>query len=262
MEIRKESIPWGEIGYITYKRTYSRKLNDNNIDSKTEEFEDTIERELRACKTQLSLEFNPGDIELYRKTRLSLKWSVAGRFMWQLGTSTVDKLGLPSLQNCAGTVVDHPIRPFTWAFEMLMLGSGVGYNIQKEYVYQLPKVQSSQIKIIRLDTKDADYIVPDSREGWVKLLGKVLKAHFYNGEGFTYSTQLIRSKDSPIKGFGGTASGPEELCWGMNEISKILLFIFLSSFENKLISNIVIKKIKTKSKNFFIFIFYIYLIKI
>jgi len=222
MEIRKESIPWGEIGYITYKRTYSRKLNDNNIDSKTEEFEDTIERELRACKTQLSLEFNPGDIELYRKTRLSLKWSVAGRFMWQLGTSTVDKLGLPSLQNCAGTVVDHPIRPFTWAFEMLMLGSGVGYNIQKEYVYQLPKVQSSQIKIIRLDTKDADYIVPDSREGWVKLLGKVLKAHFYNGEGFTYSTQLIRSKDSPIKGFGGTASGPEELCWGMNEISKIL----------------------------------------
>ena len=30
MEIRKESIPWGEIGYITYKRTYSRKLNDNN----------------------------------------------------------------------------------------------------------------------------------------------------------------------------------------------------------------------------------------
>lgn len=103
-----------------------------------------------------------------------------------------------------------------------MLGAGVGYNIQKEYVYQLPKIQSKQIQIVRLDTKDADFIVPDSREGWVKLLGKVLKAHFYNGEGFTYSTQLIRSKDSPIKGFGGTASGPEELCWGMNEISKIL----------------------------------------
>lgn len=63
---------------------------------------------------------------------MALKWSVAGRFMWQLGTKTVKKLGLPSLQNCAFTVVDTPVRPFTWAMEMLMLGSGVGYNIQRE----------------------------------------------------------------------------------------------------------------------------------
>lgn len=222
MKTNKQTIPWGELGYITYKRTYARKLDDNNPESKTEEFEDTVERELNACKSQLNLHFTQTDIELYKRTRLALKWSVAGRFMWQLGTNTVDKLGLPSLQNCAGVVVDHPIRPFTWTFEMLMLGSGVGYNIQKEYVYQLPKVQPSQIKITRLDTKDADYIVPDTREGWVKLLGKVLKAHFYNSQGFTYSTQLIRSKDSPIKGFGGSASGPEELCWGMEEVSKIL----------------------------------------
>lgn len=48
----------------------------------------------------------------------------AGRFMWQLGTRTVKQLGLPSLQNCAGVVVDEPIRPFTWTFDLLMLGSG------------------------------------------------------------------------------------------------------------------------------------------
>ncbi|HPC26741.1 MAG TPA: hypothetical protein PK410_04360, partial [Paludibacteraceae bacterium] len=70
------------------------------------------------------------------------------------------------------------------------------------------------IKIERKDTNDADFVVPDSREGWVKLLGKVLKAHFYSGEGFTYSTVCVRGKGAPIKGFGGTASGPEELCWG------------------------------------------------
>lgn len=112
-------IPWGEIGYITYKRTYSRKLNELDPNSKTEEFEDTVNRELNACKTQLGLKFTQQEIDLYKQSRLALKWSVAGRFMWQLGTSTVDKLGLPSLQNCAGTVVDHPIRPFTWTFEML-----------------------------------------------------------------------------------------------------------------------------------------------
>jgi ribonucleoside-triphosphate reductase len=103
---------------------------------------------------------------------------------------------------------------------MLMLGSGVGYSIKREHVYTLPKVK--RVKITRQDDASADFIVPDTREGWVKLLGKVLKAHFLSGEGFTYSTQLIRSKGATIKGFGGVASGPEDLCWGMDEISKIL----------------------------------------
>jgi hypothetical protein len=85
----------------------------------------------------------------------------------------------------------------------------------------LPKVVD-KVEIVRKDTNDADFIVPDSREGWVSLLGKVLKASFYSGEGFSFATHLIRSKGSPIKGFGGTASGPEDLVWGMFEINKIL----------------------------------------
>jgi ribonucleoside-triphosphate reductase (thioredoxin) len=219
-EIDEIKTPWGELGYVTFKRTYARKLN-NDENSKTEEFKDVVNRELAAIESQLKLYLTDEEKNYYKKTRLLLKWSVAGRFMWQLGTKTVELLGLPSLQNCAATVVNEPIRPFTWTFEMLMLGSGVGYNIQKENVYQLPKLKD-KIKIERLDSNDADFIVPDSREGWVKLLAKVLKSHFYSGEGFTYSTKCIRSKGAPIKGFGGTASGPEDLCWGMNEIHKIL----------------------------------------
>lgn len=213
--------PWGEIGYITFKRTYARRLKEDDITSKTEEFWQVIQRELDASDKQLKVGFTEAEKLRYATTRLQLKWSVAGRFMWQLGTKTVDKLGLPSLQNCAFTVVNEPIRPFTWAMDMLMLGSGVGYNIQREYVYQIPKVKR-KIKIERVDNESADFIVPDTREGWVKLLAKTLKAHFYSGEGFTYSTQLIRGKGAPIKGFGGTASGPEELCWGIAEISKVL----------------------------------------
>lgn len=218
----KIEIPWGEIGYITYKRTYARRLKEDDPNSRTEEFEDTVNRELWACEKQLKIKFTEEEKETYINSRLNLKWSPAGRFVWQLGTKTVDKLGLPSLQNCAACVVDHPIRPFTWAMELLMLGCGVGYNIQKEYVYQIPRLQKKKVKIERLDTKDADYIIPDTREGWVKLLGKVLKAHFYSGEGFTFSTQLIRSKGALIKGFGGVASGPDDLCWGILEINRIL----------------------------------------
>lgn len=221
-QLSKEiTTPWGEIGYIVFKRTYARRLKEDDPNSETEEFYQVIERELEASKKQLKVGFTSEEELQYAKYRLGLKFSVAGRFMWQLGTKTVDRLGLPSLQNCSYVTINQPIRPFTWAFEMLMLGSGVGFNIQKENVYQLPKVKS-KIKIERKETNDADFVVPDSREGWVKLLGKVLKAHFYSGEGFTYSTVCVRGKGAPIKGFGGTASGPEELCWGIQEIHKIL----------------------------------------
>lgn len=215
------TTPYGEIGYITFKRTYSRRLKEDDPNSKTEEFWQVVQREIDASDKQLKVGFTDEEKIRYAETRLGLKWSVAGRFMWQLGTKTVDKLGLPSLQNCAFTVVNDPIKPFIWTFEMLMLGSGVGYNIQKHNVYQLPKVKN-KIKIVRQDDEGADFIVPDTREGWVKLLGRVLKAHFYSGKGFTYSTQLIRGKGAPIKSFGGLASGPEELCWGIAEISKVL----------------------------------------
>ena len=218
--------PWSSVGYLTYKRTYSRRLNETDINSPTEEFTDTIKRVVNATNDQLGCNFTAEEQARLTKHFLELKGSVAGRFLWQLGTNTVDKLGLASLQNCAFTVVDKPVEPFTWAMDLLMLGSGVGYNIQKKNVDKLPEVNANFKAPTRTDTSDANFIVPDSREGWVALLGKTLKAAFLahrsGNQTFTYSTQLIRSKGAPIKGFGGTASGPEDLVWGIGKISEIL----------------------------------------
>lgn len=218
---KKENIvtPWGNLGYITFKRTYSRRLNENNTNSKTEEFTDSVDRVVKAANEQLDCDFSDAEQKELKSILLNLKGSVAGRFWWQLGTRTVDRLGLLSLQNCAFTTVDS-IRAFTWAMDALMLGSGVGFNIQREFVYQLPKVR--QAKVTRLETNDADFIVPDKREGWIKLLELTLKSHFETGEDFTYSTVLVRGKGTPIRGFGGTSSGPEELCKGIAEINNIL----------------------------------------
>ena len=214
---KEKLTPWGEVGYPTFKRTYSRPLENG----KTEEWPDTVDRVVNACNEQLGCNFREDEQQELKNIMLDLKGTVAGRFLWQLGTKTVDRLGLPSLQNCAFVVVDEPIRPFTWAFEMLMLGSGVGFNIQREHVYQLPKVLG-KVEVKRNDSNDADFIVPDSREGWTKLLDKVLRASFETGEGFSFATHLIRPKGAPIKGFGGTASGSEDLVWGMEEINRIL----------------------------------------
>jgi len=210
-------VNWGEVGYVTFKRTYARPTTKGH----TEEWEDTVNRVIESANKQLGVGFTEQEQEEFKSIMMNLKGTVAGRFLWQMGTKTVDRLGLPSLQNCAFVVVDQPIRPFTWAFEMLMLGSGVGFNIQKENVYQLPKVLK-KVKVERKDENDADFIVPDSREGWVELLRRVLEASFITGEGFTYACHLIRHKGAAIKGFGGTASGPDDLVWGMQEINKIL----------------------------------------
>ena len=213
----KKTIPWGEVGYPTFKRTYSRPMKSG----KTEEWEDTVDRIIDAANKQLNCGFEDWQLAELKDIHMQLKGTVAGRFLWQLGTKTVDQLGLPSLQNCSFVVVDDPIRPFTWAFEMLMLGSGVGFNIQKEHVYQLPKVRR-KVKVTRKDANDADFIVPDSREGWVDLLKKTLEASFVTGDGFTFATHLIRPAGTPIKGFGGTASGAEPLSRGIQQINEVL----------------------------------------
>lgn len=222
---KKYETPFSTVGYITYKRTYARRLNENDSSSPTEEFYQTVERVIESSNTQLNVGFNQDEKERLAKYLLELKGTVAGRFLWQLGTKTVNTLGLSSLQNCAFTLVNEPVRPFTWAMDMLMLGCGVGYNIQKNNIDKLPIVNQNFIAPTRNDRSDADFIVPDSREGWVSLLGKTLKAAFLTEKNshFTYSTHCIRSKGAPIKGFGGTSSGPESLCWGIEQISNVLL---------------------------------------
>jgi len=211
--------PFGPLGEFVFKRTYARRLYDSP-ESPTESFEQTIDRVLDGAERQLNLLMTKKERLKAKNILLSLKGMVAGRFLWQLGTKTVDKLGLLSLQNCAFTVIDSPIRPFTWAFDALMLGSGVGYNIQLKHVYSLPKVK--EVKIEHVLTKDADFIVPDSREGWIKLLEKTLEAHFITGVGFNYSTILVRGSGELIKGFGGTSSGPGILISGISNISSLL----------------------------------------
>lgn len=216
--------PWSTVGYVTGKRTYSRKIDPEDKNSRTEEWWEVVDRVIRAADTQLKVGFTDDERERLRRYMLELKGVVAGRFLWQMGTETVGRLGMLSLQNCAATVVDEPIRPFTWAMDALMLGSGVGYNIQREHVYKLPKVREDFQPPTRMDSKDADFIVPDTREGWVKLLEYTLRAAFNKEDKrtFTYSTQLIRGYGAPIKGFGGTSSGPEILVEGIGHIANVI----------------------------------------
>lgn len=217
------NTPWSSVGYLVFKRTYARRIEGTDA---TEEFSDTIDRVMGACESQFKCGFTPNEASRLRSYMLQFKGIVAGRYLWQAGTATVDRIGLFSLQNCAFTVVDAPIVPFTWSMDALALGSGVGFNIQRENVEKIPAVKSWFKPPTRVTDGGADFIVPDSREGWVRLLAKTLKAAFLSTREekgtFTYSTQVVRSKGTPIKGFGGVASGPEDLCTGIQKIGVVL----------------------------------------
>ncbi len=216
-DYKTKKAPFGAIGYITYKRTYAR-MTEAGI---TEEWWQTVYRAVRGLVDDLEMVTDQETIEQLYYYIFYLKISLSGRALWQLGSETVRKVGADSLNNCWLVPVNDPIKPFTFTFNQLMLGGGVGFNITPEMVYGLPFIKHNPL-IERVDANDVDFIVPDNREGWVKLLHNTLDAHFNTGKGFTYSTLAIRGKGERINGFGGVASGPEELVYGISEISHIL----------------------------------------
>ncbi len=207
---------WGfnGLGYIVYKRTYAR-VKENG---QTEEWHETIRRCINGAQ-KIGANYTKEEAEQLFDLIFNLKCNFAGRMLWQLGTPTVDRFGANSLLNC-WNVSMNSVRSFLFLFENLMLGGGVGFSIRREDIHELPRIKKG-VSITHKNTKDADFIVPDSREGWIRLLEKVLEAFFVKGTSFNYSTILIRGAGEKISGFGGIASGPQILLDGIEKINKI-----------------------------------------
>lgn len=119
--------------------------------------------------------------------------------------------------NCAfistkGVAVDFA-QPFCWMMDMLMLGLGVGFDTKG----------AGLVKIKKPNVTDVPFVVEDSREGWVALLRVVLDS--YTGRGALPSVidySLVRPFGAPIKGFGGTSSGPDPLIELIKSVQDIL----------------------------------------
>lgn len=209
---------WSNLAKIIYKRTYSR-INETG---KSETWEQTVDRVIEGNigKYRGTPFLEPNEEERLRYFLLNRKASPAGRGLWFSGTTAQEKLGGMGLNNCAYFSLED-IYTLVDVQDYLMLGSGVGVSVEHRFVSKLPKVRKD-VEIIHKPTKDADFIIPDSREGWNKLTSKLLKAFFYTGKGFTFSTVCVRGSGEPIKGFGGTASGPIPLIEYVEKVVAIL----------------------------------------
>ena len=233
-------------------------VREAEVESRLETFEECIDRCLKACNTQLGCGFNEAELAEYRGLLLGMKCSMAGRFMWQLGTETVDRFGLLSLQNCAAAEVANPVVFYCWLFDCLMLGAGVGYTLTKEVIAKIAgtvqplrltrihepcdtagirawsefTMNSPETHFYLDDAGRAVLFVADKRDGWVQLLRAIIASHFPDsaqeaGLGslscreLCFNTVGIRPHGVKIKKFGGVASGPETLAWGVAEINRI-----------------------------------------
>ena len=149
----------------------------------------------------------------------NLKWTPPGRGLWMMGTEIVNvQKNSAALQNCAFVSTSemtkiNPAKPFAFLMEASMLGVGVGFD---------DKGADKDFTIYESDKPTVTEIIPDDREGWAEstqlLVNSYLKPD-QNPVDFDYS--LIRPLGSPIKTFGGTASGPAPLIKLHKAINKI-----------------------------------------
>lgn len=199
---------WSNLARVATMRTYSR---DN------ENWNDIVERAIGGNTRKVDVpDWERNALRQLMTDRIAMP---AGRGLWFSGTPALDVIGGAALNNCWAVTGDK-WEHLVLACDLLMLGGGVGMSVQHKYVSKLPKVRETSIS--HKNTKDAFYIVPDSREGWCELIRLVLKSYFVTGRKFTYSTCCIRGKGERINGFGGTASGPIPLIECIETISKIL----------------------------------------
>ena len=205
---------WGYngFGYVVYKRTYARQLQDGS----TEEFWQTIKRVVEGvfniqkdhCEQyQLPWDNRRANKSAQRMYELmwEFKFSPPGRGLWMMGAEYIKSRGGAALNNCAFTTTENLdldfAEPFCFLMDMSMVGVGVGSDTKG----------AGKIKIKEPKTNGI-FTVEDTREGWVELLRTILNAYVGITEmpcDIDYT--LVRPAGTPIKGFGGVASGSEPL---------------------------------------------------
>lgn len=225
-QYKRKQPKWGfdGLGYITYKRTYAR----TKADGTTEEWWETVQRVVEGTYSiqknhcaSLKLPWNGHKAQKSAQRMYELifefKFTPPGRGLWFMGTTFMYEKGGAGLNNCAFVstedITTDFAEPFCFLMDMSMLGVGVGGDTKGagKLTLSKPRVEGT-------------YVVQDSREGWVELIRTLLDSYTSVQviQPATVDYSQVRPAGATIKGFGGTASGPQPLIDCYNSIKKIL----------------------------------------
>lgn len=206
-------VPWGPIGYITFKRTYARRLSEFDPESSgTEEWWQTCRRVVEGMfnvqkqhVVSLGLAWNDNKAQKTAKDAydrlFNLKWTPPGRGLWMMGTKFVEQKTGAALFNCAFRSTKELSTKggylFAWIMDALMLGVGVGFDT----------LGAGTVTICEPEYTNDTLVIDDSREGWVNSVHTLLDGFFFGGKVPKFDYSAIRPAGAKISGFGGTSSG-------------------------------------------------------
>lgn len=204
------------LGEITFIRTYSRLRDDGRKETWAEVCERVINgmyslQKDHALANRLPWSEDQALVsakEAYERM-YTFKWLPPGRGLWMMGTPYVmNGRNSAALNNCSfvstGDFDVSPSEPFTFLMEASMLGIGVGFDT---------KMTQRSVRIHRpQDQMGLPHVIEDSRKGWVESVEKLLDSYLLAKQtAWEFDYSQIRPAGEPIRGFGGTASGPEPL---------------------------------------------------
>lgn len=247
---KTQDVNWGfkdaggnSIGELTFIRTYSRIKPDGS----KEKWWEVCQRVINGmysiqkdwCKTN-RLPWNDRKAqasaqEAYERL-FEFKWTPPGRGLWSMGTEFVMKNKNGSaLQNCAFVSTKDidkkdPGALFAWSMETLMLGVGLGWDTLGS---------DKEIEVFEPTGEIFEYTITDDREGWAESLRLLINSYLKpNGHKTIFNYDLVRPYGEPIKGFGGTASGPAPLAKLHEKLREVLQAKISQKLDSVLIADI------------------------
>jgi len=105
--------------------------------------------------------------------------------------------------NCSYIAISR-VQSFDEILYVLMNGTGVGFSVERQYITQLPIVAEE------FHPSDTVITVADSKLGWAKAYKEFLGL-LWIGQIPKWDLSKVRPAGSPLKTFGGRASGAEPL---------------------------------------------------
>jgi len=223
---RKAPFGFNGLGELVYMRTYSRlKANGKN-----EKWHETVQRvvegtyrmQQRHIEAQ-GLGWNAWKAQHSAQEMFDRIWNMKflppGRGLWAMGTPITEEKGLyAALNNCAfvstKNLKEDLSKPFTFLMDASMLGVGVGFDVKG--------AGSLIVKGPAENRRSESFVVPDTREGWAESLRLLLDSHFLGTAPVIFDYSQVRVAGEPIKGFGGTSSGPQPLVDLHTKVDAIL----------------------------------------
>ena len=227
-KFKEAKVPWGPVGYVTFKRTYARRLSEFEEGAVgTEEWWQTCRRVVEGMfdiqkRHAFSIGIEWVDAKAQRTAKdaydrlFNLKWTPPGRGLWMMGTKFIYERTGAGLFNCAFRSTKDLSQKggyiYAWMMDALMLGIGVGFDTlgAKTLTVKEPQRTDDILKIA------------DSREGWVDSVHILLDGYLQGKKVPQFDYSSIRGPGELIKGFGGTSSGPGPLIELHNDLSSLL----------------------------------------